>query len=973
MRNIVVALIALAGVALLPSESRAQSGLGGVVRDATGAVLPGVTVEAASPALIERSRAATTDGAGQYRIIDLRPGLYSVTFTLPGFTSVQRQGIELTAGFTATVNVELGLGDIAETITVSGAAPVVDIQNVTRQQVLQRETIDSLPSSRRYDSLAALIPGMVVPTATMGTSPYDVGGSQGEGSLSFGIHGGRAADMVLQIDGLRFQQPGSGNLSSLTGFDASAAEINFETAALSAEWGTGGVRVNMIPKEGGNTFRGGFYANRADSSFQSDNFTSALRGQGLAGLDQVERIWDIHPEFGGPLVRDRLWFYGHYRYWGADKRVADSFYNGSGNPLAYQIDPTRPGLQVTTQSSANLRGTWQASPRNKVTAYYDQQTRVFDQVVAAGRSPEAWHHQTQPTGYLAQAKWTSPITSRLLLETGLTYYRAHWINGFANGVTSADYAVTDQGTGRTYGSAPFYFEGDWGGPLPSGSLSYVTGSHALKVGFTLSRTFQTITTAANHDLNLVVLNGQPIGVTQWATPTVATTNLDADLGLYAQDRWTMRRLTLNLGLRFDYLKGSIPAQFVGPDDTGNTGTSSSGRYLPFKAFDRVDNVPNLKDISPRFGASYDLFGTGRTALKASLSRYMGAPAGTSAPATYNPMSTLVTTSGRPWTDDNDDRLPQESELGPLSNTNFGRAIVNTRFDDLVRTGWFNREYNWEASLGVQHQLVSRVSADVSYFRRWYGNFTVTDNVLASPADFDPFCITAPVDSRLPGGGGNAICGLYDITPTKYGQVDNFRTLASNFGERREAWHGVDVGLSAQLPRGIVLRGGISTGKTTVDECEVLANLDNPSTRFCRTETPFLTQVKLLGTYTLPGAVQISSTLQSIPGPPITAAYAATTAEIAPSLGRNLAGGVRTATVQLIQPGTMYGERMYQLDIRVARSVNIGHTRIQPELSVFNALNSSPVVLLNTTYGSQWQRAQGVLLGRFAKLGVLMTF
>jgi hypothetical protein len=555
----------------------------------------------------------------------------------------------------------------------------------------------------------------------------------------------------------------------------------------------------------------------------------------------------------------------------------------------------------------------------------------------------------------------------------MTYYRVHWINTFQPGVSGADYAVTDLGTGRTYGSAPFYFEGNWGGPLPSAAVSYVTGTHAFKAGFTLTRTWQVITTAVNHDLNLTVLNGVPVSVTQWATPTVATTNLDADLGLYAQDQWTFKRVVVNLGVRLDYLKGSIPAQHVGPTDVGSTGASSTGRYLPVKSFDAVHDVPNLKDISPRLGVSYDLFGTGKTALKVSYSRYVGAPAGAASPATYNPMSTLVTNTSRPWADRNGDGLPQEDELGPLANVNFGRSIVNTRFDDAVRTGWFNREFNWETSVGVQHELIPRVSTDVSYFRRWYGNFAVTDNALVRPGDYDTYCVTAPSDTRLPGGGGFPICGLFDINPAKFGQVDNFRTFAENFGQQSETWHGLDLFLNARLPRGVVLRGGISTGKTTTDNCGVVAHLDNPSTRFCHTETPFLTQVKLLGTYSLPWGIQVSGTFQSIPGPQITATYAATTAEIAPSLGRNLAGGVRTANVQLIEPGTQYGERMYQVDLRLARTIQLRQVRIQPDLSVFNLFNASPVVLLNTTYGPQWLRPQGVLLGRFAKIGAQVTF
>jgi hypothetical protein len=957
-----------------PAAAWAQGTIAGVVRDTTGGVLPGVTVEAASPVLIEKVRSVTSDETGQYRIVDLRPGLYTVTFSLAGFSTVRREGIELAAGFTATVGAELRVGELAETLIVTGAAPVVDTQNVARQRVMTSETIEALPTARRYDSLARLIPGMTVPAATTGQSPYDVGGSQGEASLRFSLHGGNPNDVILQVDGLRYQQPGDGARASLGGFDATAQEINFETGALSAEWATGGVRVNIIPKEGGNRFKGGFYNSWTNSSLQSDNFTDELKAQGLVGIDTIERMWDIHPEFGGPVLQDRMWFYGHYRYWGADKKVADSFYSRGGNPLVYNADPSNPGLQVTTQSSANLRVTTQASRKNKISLYGDNQTRVYDQIGAAGRSPETWHHQVQPLGYLLQAKWTSPVTNRLLLEAGTTYYRAHYINKPMPGVSPDAYSVTDQATNRVYGAAPTYIEGNWGGPLPRASLSYVTGTHNVKVGATLTRWFQDNWTTASHDVNLTVLNGAPVSVTQYATPLLSTTNLDADLGIFAQDQWTTKRLTLNVGLRYDYLKGSIPVQHVAPNDIGSTGiTSSTGRFLPYKTFDAVADSPKLHEISPRIGVSYDLFGTGKTALKGSFNRYLGAVEGPASPTTYNPVNNLVRTATRPWTDPNGDGVIQDSELGALSNSLFGQQVVNTRIDDGLRSGWGARSYNWETSAGLQHEVFPGTSLEFSYFRRSYGNFSVTDNVMTTPADFDQYCVTAPPDSRLPGGGGERICDLWDVTPLQYGKVDNLLTFAKNFGKRVENWNGVDFSVSARLPRGAMIQGGFSTGKTTTDSCEVQANLDNPSQRFCHVETPFLTQVKLLGMYTLPWDLQVSGTLQALPGEQITATYVATTAEIASSLGRNLAGGVRTATVELIAPGTRYGQRVYQVDFRLARKMRHRGVRIEPELNVFNLLNASPVVRMNTRYGAEWLRPQGILLGRFAKAGLLVSF
>jgi hypothetical protein len=479
-----------------------------------------------------------------------------------------------------------------------------------------------------------------------------------------------------------------------------------------------------------------------------------------------------------------------------------------------------------------------------------------------------------------------------------------------------------------------------------------------------------------------VLNGVAVSVTQRATPLHSRSILNADLGLFAQDQWTMRRLTLNLGVRFDYLNGAIPPQSFTATDVGRMGAETAGRFVPpVRTFAAVTDTPNLKDINPRVGASYDLFGNGKTAVKASLTRYVVAPSGPSSPGTYNPLNNVVTSTTRAWADSNGNGFPDcdftnslpNGECQGLANAAFGQIVVNTNYDPAVRTGWFHRSYDWETSVGVQQQLMPGISANVSYFRRWYGNFTVTDNMLVGPADYDPYCLTAPSDNRLPNGGAQQICGLYDINPGRFGRVSNLVTFASNFGRQYEHWNGVDVATSLHLLKGILLQGGVSTGKTMTDNCDVIARINNPGTRFCHVDTGFLTQIKLLGSYTLPWDVQLSSTFQSLAGPPITATYAAPASAIIPSLGRPLAGGARTASVELVEPGKTYGERLYQVDFRLAKTLRARSVRVTPEVNVYNLLNSSSVVRLNTTYGPQWQVPQGVLLGRFARIGAKLTF
>ncbi len=238
----VLALVAMPGMAF------AQSAITGVARDTSGAVLPGVTVEAASPVLIEKSRAATTDGDGRFQIIDLRPGTYTVTFTLEGFSSFKRDGIDLPSNFTATVNADMKVGSLEETITVSGQAPVVDVSNATQQTVMNRAVLDAVPTGRSVQTLSALMPGarLALP---------DVGGNSGMQNRDISVHGSDGRDMTFMVDGMVLNGiEGDGSVQSYFN-EMMFEEITYQTSGINAETSAGGVRANMIPKDGATASR----------------------------------------------------------------------------------------------------------------------------------------------------------------------------------------------------------------------------------------------------------------------------------------------------------------------------------------------------------------------------------------------------------------------------------------------------------------------------------------------------------------------------------------------------------------------------------------------------------------------------------------------------------------------------------------------------------------------------------------------
>ena len=472
------------------------------------------------------------------------------------------------------------------------------------------------------------------------------------------------------------------------------------------------------------------------------------------------------------------------------------------------------------------------------------------------------------------------------------------------------------------------------------------------------------------------------------------------IGLYGQDQWTLDRLTVNAGLRFDYFRTGYPDH-----DLQET------LYGPAAFFEGQD-VATWKDLSPRLGVVYDLFGNGRTALKLSASRYVDG-IGTTLASQVNP-ALQNDGSLRGWLDGDrigricfspdgvldigyllggptsfgcipGDDIPQgdptnvspNGELVTRGDVNFGTAVLDTTFDPDWAFGWGNRFANWEFSGGIQHELADGLSVNVSYFRRIFTNFRSTNNRLQNPEDFDPYCVTVRVDPRLPGGGGNELCGLYEVTPEKDGLQDSVWTFSDNFGKEQRHWNGVDVTMNARMDNGLLLQGGLSTGSTKFDDCDVRANLNNPGDPFCSSKTPFLTQVKFLGSYTLPYDIQIAATYQSLPGREIRSRMAFTFAEISASLGRPSSVGLgNTRTIDVVERRTEYSERLNQFDLRLTKIFTLGTSRLRAMFDLYNLFNDSTPLELNRQYGltgENWQAPQLIVPGRLLKFAFQLDF
>ena len=1001
-RQTVVGLVMASCLLLLPVHGSAQSGIAGAVRDTSGGALPGVTVEAVSPALIEGSRTVVTDGQGLYNFVDLRPGRYDVTFTLPGFNTFKREGIELAAAFTATVNAEMTVGALEETITVTGEAPVVDIRNVRTQTTVERETLTAIPTTGRMGQYATLIPGATLETSTL----HDVGGVAGERG-QFGVHGQRAADISYVQDGVntKIQTGGVFSLNNQT-----FQEVSIETSGMSAEAQTGGVQVKVVPRDGGNIFSGNLAAAFSNPNVQAENITDALRARGLTAAPGLKQLIDTGGGVGGPIKRDRLWFFYAYRYSSVGQYQQGNYFNKlqginiSADPLwhvyAYEPDLSRPAHTNDYYKDHSLRLTWQATTKHKIVAAATVNTNCScymfllapqNNVLAA---PEATgqHHYVPNT--FPSVSWTYPATSRLLFEASVSMQAFHnstkrqpgaephviQVTELANNFRWGSRAVSINTAGGNYTTLKreFYFQ--------RASTSYITGSHSVKVGldrseYRLGRLPNRYTDAnqINGAKSYTVRNMVPQSITLWAVP-FGTWETAQDVAIFAQDQWTIRKLTLNLGVRYNNFNGSIPEQSL-----------PAGYFVPERHTEAVKDSPNFTNLSPRMGAAYDLFGTGRTAIKASLGRYTPRNTG----ATGNPLLNMAQSTTRTWNDLDRDFVPDcdlrnpaaNFECGPFSDLTFGsvRTPSTTQAPD-AQAGFNVDSYNWQASVALQHELRSNMALNAGYYRTWYGNFLATDNRALTPADYDPFCITAPTDSRLPAGiSGQQICGLYDIKPAKFGLVDNLVTQGSHYGDQSEVFNGVDVSLNTRFGQGGVFQGGVSVGRTVEDNCVTVDYPQDPQTGrglnvaattpgFCRVTRPWssATQLKFLVVYPLPWSIQTSAVYQNIPGMPINTTYLAVNAEISPSLGRNLVGRTNMV-IDLVPPNTVFEPRLQQVDLRMSRRFVVGRTRLAANLDLYNALNANSVLNQTTRYGPQWQNVVQVMGGRMLKFGGTFDF
>ena len=636
----------------------------------------------------------------------------------------------------------------------------------------------------------------------------------------------------------------------------------------------------------------------------SSNYTEELRPAGLATPGKLIKQWDETFGVGGPIKKDRLWYYATYRDEGQHRTIPGIFPNlNAGDPTKWEYSPdtSREARGAESFQLASVRFTVQASERNKFNVHWDgsgpatvprslpatraESSQTESVVGPLGLGGLSATTSPETSGYLRttvqnrQVTWQSPVTNRLLLEAGLGSYIAAWGPFEAPGNLTRGLVRVTELQARNGAVANFNYRSanwaeNWDNPNRwRTSASYVTGAHSMKFGYEGSYLVEDIENHGN-DLNLAYQfnGGRPSQLTE-SLRVFKQKDRVRTAALYVQDQWTRGRMTLQGAVRFDNAKSYSPEQTIGPALINGQTFLATPLH-----FERTDGV-NFKDLSPRGGMALDVFGNGKTALKVNFGKYMDPASNLNGNYSIsNPIARIATTASRTWTDNGTGGpgtpASVTSSLSAISPTTRQRRMRRDDPDDVRYVGADDRGDRHEPSqrlgrssaglagrrVGSQ-QVLPRVSVEIGYLKRWLQNFTATDNLAVQSSDFTPFSITAPVDSRLPDGGGYPVGTLYNVVASGFGRTSNNITRANNFGTQYQSFNGMLVSFSARIRNGLTLQGGVNSGVTVTDSCEIREALPetNPTNPYCHNAPGWVTGMRRSGptpsrrlTYCLPG-------------------------------------------------------------------------------------------------------------------------
>ncbi len=937
---------------VMPASAQGVGAIGGTIADASGAVLPGVTLTLSSPAgTIGANQTATTDERGTFQFVRLVPGTYRVRAEIQGFRPVTQERIAVTADATARVDLKLEIGGLEEGITVSGEAPLLDTTSAMRQTVLTREVLDTLPN--RVDVWAA---ARVIPSVVLGK--VDVGGSESFLQSTATVHGTSSENAYL-IEGMDVSNLDGNGSQAIMYLDPYVfEETNYQMgSAGTAVSSKGGLIFNMITRTGTNRFHGGMMFNGANRSMGSANYSPALRTQLLAAVPaaalaanpnlvpgaDILHIYDAGAWLSGPVIRDKLWFSAAWHRQGLDQYLL-----GNYDPNGSQV--LDDNLMWTTSAKAS----WQATKNIQLSYFNNLQYKLIGHRNGGGTFAESRaRNLNDKYPDIHQVKYTQTIGNRIVVDASVNRFRADDKFGQEPEVKAGDISRFDAVTNTYTVALPTYRDLATFRDQAISSVSFFTGRHDVRFGYQFMTAVQKSSTWSTSGMRAVYRNGRPDSVNTYNVPITSTsTRIPVayepsyrDQGLYIQDKWTpARKLTVNLGLRWESNYGWQPAA-----------CQAETVFVRQQCFGEITGAPDFKAFAPRVSVVYDVFGDGRTALKFAASRY-NQPVTLQNVLRLNPLG--ATSDTRVWTvcaagqtsgcDFNGDLVPQINELGVSSGFAFG---VNNRYTDDLQWPVSN-----EYSLELQRQIPGNMVVSVGYTHRQTRRNIGSKNMAVPTDSYIPVQVTEANSGRA--------VTVYNQAPALRGRND---ILWGNYGELDSDFNGADISVNKRMSQHWSVTGGASFGRTEGDIAGVASDLNNPNFAFRRglvgNDVPW--SYRASGVYDFPYQLSLSVTAQYYQGfPELTTV----------SVGNNTVALTQGATTLTVEPrGTTRLPAVTSVDMSVRKFWRIGTLKLEPRVDLYNLTNAASILGRVTQLGPTYGRVSSIQRGRLIKAGFSIEF
>jgi hypothetical protein len=937
MKKCFYLLLVLLGLfpAILSAQIAITGKITGVVTDSSGAAVPGATVTVKSSALMA-ARSMNTGPDGSYLFDLLPPGTYEVTITAKGFKGFAQTGIVLTAGFTATVNGNLQVGEVTQTVTVEGE-PVVDLQNVQTSTTFDQTLLQDIPAGRDPWSTVAQMPGST-------SSTFDVAGNNSYQQSTMQVHGSTPAEQIYSYNGLDLNWPGAngGYTQFYTNHD-SFDEFQVVSDNAPASVPIGGIYMNQVTQSGSNQIHGLAAVYYLTAAFQAGVTQPVFQGSPVATGSPFNMTRDTSARLGGPVLRDKWWLYGDYRRYDLDQRIL-AITNQAGVPV----------VDINHQTNTDLRSDWQINSKNKFSFIwmYNEQNRFFrrDTTYSFVTQEASWK-QIEPA-YILEGLWTSQITNNLLLDFRIGWNKIIFPLSYQSNSTGL--SLQDLGYSQESGAAPYEFQNPAWVLKWSASGSWYkpnwAGSHNIQFGFEWGDSYNSYIYQVSQGINAQFSSNAaknqpvfsvPLDVVAYNTPTTQK-NYFRDTSFYLQDAWALKRhLTLNLGLRYDRFTTYYPSQ------TTSSNLTFPQLFLAGHTFPASGNLVDWNTVSPRIGVAFDPTGKGNSVFRFGYGIYY-IMQGTGLAELANPNGLITLTFA--WTDPDAAKVqdpPQLSEWLPANAkpvASSGGGQINSNM---------SRPYSEEISAGYEKQLWRDLRVAATYYYRTKKNLYGTENAAVSKSDYVPITTLggSPIINPLT----NQPMTLYSFQPSDPKKYGAFINLVTNFPQLdNNSYHAVEFtavkrlsnkwqllsGFTIQRQKGVNGRGfsDEATGDNFTDP-----NLDiNRNNNYLNLDSTFVFKVD--STYEFPWKFGTSVNFQHYTGFPIQ-----------PTETFNIPNGQGTLvpeTVFLQPAGIQRLPSVNQLNLRLSREFAFGDRyRLTPTADFFNVTNSQTTIAEVTQYTS----------------------